>query len=582
MYATGWTCIIKMICLPGMDTNYSQGGTRPDTGGEGMTMKRIVDVAAQLGIPQEDVEQYGKYKAKLGQDVWNLVADRPNGKLILVTAMNPTPAGEGKTLTTIGLTQGLNRVGHKAVAALREPSLGPCMGMKGGATGSGKAQLVPAEDINLHFTGDIHAVSSAHSVLAALLDNHIHQGNALRIHPSRIIWKRAVDMNDRALRSIVVGLGDGNGVVREDGFMITTASEVMAVLCLAEDMDDLRSRLGRIVVAFNEEDEPVTAADLNAVEAMCALLKDAIHPNLVQTGEGDPVLVHGGPFANIAHGCSSVRATRLALKLADYVVTEAGFGADLGAEKFMDIKCRQTGLFPSAAVLVVTVKAMKYNGGVSKQELAAENVEAVRAGFVNVQRHIENIKQFGVPLVVAVNRFATDSPAELDAVIELCTQSGVRAILSEAWENGGEGCRALAQYVAELADSSDAESQFQLLYPDEYTIEEKIEAVVTRIYRGAGVYYQPAAKRALRKLEQLGASRLPVCMAKTPYSFSDRAGLLGAPEAFTVEVKDVRLSAGAGFVVVHTGQVLTMPGMPARPAAERIHVDANGSISGLS
>ncbi|MCY9531917.1 formate--tetrahydrofolate ligase [Paenibacillus alvei] len=545
-------------------------------------MKRIVDVAAQLGIPQEDVEQYGKYKAKLGQDVWNLVADRPNGKLILVTAMNPTPAGEGKTLTTIGLTQGLNRVGHKAVAALREPSLGPCMGMKGGATGSGKAQLVPAEDINLHFTGDIHAVSSAHSVLAALLDNHIHQGNALRIHPSRIIWKRAVDMNDRALRSIVVGLGDGNGVVREDGFMITTASEVMAILCLAEDMDDLRSRLGRIVVAFNEEDEPVTAADLNAVEAMCALLKDAIHPNLVQTGEGDPVLVHGGPFANIAHGCSSVRATRLALKLADYVVTEAGFGADLGAEKFMDIKCRQTGLFPSAAVLVVTVKAMKYNGGVSKQELAAENVEAVRAGFVNVQRHIENIKQFGVPLVVAVNRFATDSPAELDAVIELCTQSGVRAILSEAWENGGEGCRALAQYVAELADSSDAESQFQLLYPDEYTIEEKIEAVVTRIYRGAGVYYQPAAKRALRKLEQLGASRLPVCMAKTPYSFSDRAGLLGAPEAFTVEVKDVRLSAGAGFVVVHTGQVLTMPGMPARPAAERIHVDANGSISGLS
>ncbi|MGG4195340.1 formate--tetrahydrofolate ligase [Paenibacillus sp. cl6col] len=545
-------------------------------------MKRIVDVAAQLGIPQEDVEQYGKYKAKLGQDVWNRVADRPNGKLILVTAMNPTPAGEGKTLTTIGLTQGLNRVGHKAVAALREPSLGPCMGMKGGATGSGKAQLVPAEDINLHFTGDIHAVSSAHSVLAALLDNHIHQGNALRIHPSRIIWKRAVDMNDRALRSIVVGLGDGNGVVREDGFMITTASEVMAVLCLAEDMDDLRSRLGRIVVAFNEEDEPVTAADLNAVEAMCALLKDAIHPNLVQTGEGDPVLVHGGPFANIAHGCSSVRATRLALKLADYVVTEAGFGADLGAEKFMDIKCRQTGLFPSAAVLVVTVKAMKYNGGVSKQELAAENVEAVRAGFVNVQRHIENIKQFGVPLVVAVNRFATDSPAELDAVIELCTQSGVRAILSEAWENGGEGCRALAQYVAELADSSDAESQFQLLYPDEYTIEEKIEAVVTRIYRGAGVYYQPAAKRALRKLEQLGASRLPVCMAKTPYSFSDRAGLLGAPEAFTVEVKDVRLSAGAGFVVVHTGQVLTMPGMPARPAAERIHVDANGSISGLS
>ncbi|WP_028533509.1 formate--tetrahydrofolate ligase [Paenibacillus sp. UNC217MF] len=545
-------------------------------------MKRIVDVAAQLGIPQEDVEQYGKYKAKLGQDVWNRVADRPNGKLILVTAMNPTPAGEGKTLTTIGLTQGLNRVGHKAVAALREPSLGPCMGMKGGATGSGKAQLVPAEDINLHFTGDIHAVSSAHSVLAALLDNHIHQGNALRIHPSRIIWKRAVDMNDRALRSIVVGLGDGNGVVREDGFMITTASEVMAVLCLAEDMDDLRSRLGRIVVAFNEEDEPVTAADLNAVEAMCALLKDAIHPNLVQTGEGDPVLVHGGPFANIAHGCSSVRATRLALKLADYVVTEAGFGADLGAEKFMDIKCRQTGLFPSAAVLVVTVKAMKYNGGVSKQELAAENVEAVRAGFVNVQRHIENIKQFGVPLVVAVNRFATDSPAELDAVIELCTQSGVRAILSEAWENGGEGCRALAQYVAELADSSDAESQFQLLYPDEYTIEEKIEAVVTRIYRGAGVYYQPAAKRALRKLEQLGASRLPVCMAKTPYSFSDRAGLLGAPEAFTVEVKDVRLSAGAGFVVVHTGQVLTMPGMPARPVAERIHVDANGSISGLS
>lgn len=542
-------------------------------------MKPITEVAAQLGLEPDQLELYGKWKAKLSEDVWASISHRPDGKLILVTAMNPTPAGEGKTLTTIGLTQGLNRIGRKAAAALREPSLGPCMGMKGGATGSGKAQIVPAEDINLHFTGDIHAITSAHNLLAALIDNHIFQGNALKIDPSRVVWKRALDMNDRPLRQIVIGFGENNGVVREDGFLITTASEVMAVLCLAEDMADLRARLARMVVAYDVDKRPVTAGELRGVDAMCALLKDAIHPNLVQTLEGDPVFIHGGPFANIAHGCSSIRSTRHALKLADYVVTEAGFGADLGAEKFMDIKCRLGNLQPSAVVIVATVRSLKYNGGVPKQELLKENTEAIQSGFANLRRHVENMRAFGVPVIVAINRFAADTEAELAQVAALCAELGVKAIVSDAWERGGEGCRELAQEVAELADS--AEDTFQLLYPDEMPLADKIETIVTRIYRGAGVKYRPVARRALQELERLGVNDLPVCMAKTPYSFTDRPAALGAPEDFTIEVQDIRWSAGAGFVVVLTGQMVTMPGLPAEPAAWNIKLDDNGKIEGL-
>ena len=559
---------------------YNEGIDRSQ-GERNRMMRPIVDVAARIGVPAEQLELYGKYKAKLSREVWEANANRPDGKLILVSAMNPTPAGEGKTLTTIGLTQGLNRIGRKAVAALREPSLGPCMGMKGGATGSGRAQIVPAEDINLHFTGDIHAITSAHNLLAAMIDNHLYQGNAIGIQPERIVWKRAVDMNDRALRHIVVGLGDGNGAVREDGFMITTASEIMAVLCLSEDMDDMRARLGRMVVAYTYEGEPVTVSQLQAVEAMCVLLKDAIYPNLVQTMEGDPVLVHGGPFANIAHGCSSVRATRYALKLADYVVTEAGFGADLGAEKFMDIKCRQTGLAPAVVVLVATVRALKYNGGLAKDQLERESPEALAAGFANLRRHVENMRSFGVPVVVAVNRFAADTERELEAVQRMCREIGTEAILSEAWAKGGEGGAALAEAVVRLADAQE-EGRFRLLYEDELPIEAKIEAIVTRIYRGSEVVYSPAAKRALRELKRFDTAKLPVCMAKTPYSFSDRPGLLGAPEGFTLEVRDIRWSAGAGFLVVHTGQVLTMPGLPKHPAAERIRLDEEQGVVGLS
>ncbi|MFD3261090.1 formate--tetrahydrofolate ligase [Paenibacillus lentus] len=543
-------------------------------------MKPITEVAAQLSLEPDQLELYGKWKAKLTEDVWESVSQRPDGKLILVTAMNPTPAGEGKTLTTIGLTQGLNRIGRKAVAALREPSLGPCMGMKGGATGSGRAQIVPAEDINLHFTGDIHAITSAHNLLTALIDNHIHQGNALRLDPARIVWKRALDMNDRPLRQIVIGIGDNNGTAREDGFLITSASEVMAVLCLAENMPDLRARLSRIVVAYDMDKRPVTAGELRTVDAMCTLLKDAIHPNLVQTLEGDPVFVHGGPFANIAHGCSSIRATRYALKLADYVVTEAGFGADLGAEKFIDIKCRLGNLQPDAVVIVATVRALKYNGGVPKQELLSENAEAIRSGFVNLQRHIENMRAFGLPVIVAINRFAADTEAELAQVATLCSELGVKAITSDAWERGGEGCRELAQEVAALADESAADT-FQLLYPDDMSLTEKIETIVKRVYRGDGVKYRPAAKRALEELERLGVKDIPVCMAKTPYSFTDRPTMLGAPEHFTIEVQDVHWSAGAGFVVVLTGQVVTMPGLPAEPAAYRIKLDDTGHIEGL-
>ncbi len=544
-------------------------------------MQSILNIADQLGINADHLEPYGKYAAKLSEGLWEEVSSRPNGKLILVTAMNPTPAGEGKTLTTIGLTQGLNRIGHKAVAALREPSLGPCMGMKGGATGSGCAQIVPAEDINLHFTGDIHAVTSAHNLAAAMLDNHLMQGNALQIDVNRIVWKRVVDMNDRPLRRIVIGLGEGNGVVREDGYMITTASEVMAVLCLAEDLQDLIKRLGRMVVAYNQAGEPVTVNHIGATEAMSVLLRHAIKPNLVQTIEGNPVLIHGGPFANIAHGCSSVRATRYGLKLADYVVTEAGFGADLGAEKFLDIKCRQTGLIPSAVVLVATVKALKYNGGVKKDELAAQNLDALREGLLNLKRHIENMRKYGLPIVVAVNRFATDSEAELAEVVTFCREMSCEVALSEAWAKGGEGAEALAKTVAIAAAASRAGEEFRLLYPDHTPLREKIKIVVREIYRGADIRFTPKASRALSRIEEQFGHELPVCMAKTPYSFSDNPKLLGAPTDFVMDISDVRISAGAGFVVVETGAIMTMPGLPKEPAALRIKLHEDGTVSGL-
>ncbi|WP_028547188.1 formate--tetrahydrofolate ligase [Paenibacillus taiwanensis] len=544
-------------------------------------MEAIVNVAAQLGIQPDHLEPYGKYTAKLSEELWDTVASRDNGKLILVTAMNPTPAGEGKTLTTIGLTQGLNRIGRKAIAALREPSLGPCMGMKGGATGSGAAQIVPAEDINLHFTGDIHAVTSAHNLVAAMLDNHIFQGNELQIDTNRILWKRAVDMNDRALRRTVIGLGDGNGSVREDGYMITTASEVMAVLGLAENRADLKLRLGRMIVAYSTADRMITVDDLQATDAMCVLLRHAIKPNLVQTIEGNPVLVHGGPFANIAHGCSSVRATRYGLKLADYVVTEAGFGADLGAEKFMNIKCRQTGLFPSVVVIVATVKALKYNGGVAKDKVTEENRAALRAGFDNLRRHIENVRKFGVPAVVAINRFASDTEGELEDVLEYCRAIGCDAALSEAWAQGGAGTESLAKQVAAVADLSEAAEQFRYLYADDAPLIDKIKTVVQEIYRGGDVRFTPRAARALQRIEAEVGSGVPVCMAKTPYSFSDQPKLLGAPEGFTMEVHDVRLSRGAGFVVVETGAIMTMPGLPKQPAALRMRLEEDGTVVGL-
>ncbi|CAM3302970.1 formate--tetrahydrofolate ligase [Brevibacillus invocatus] len=542
-------------------------------------MKPIVEIARQVGISEEHLEQYGKYKAKLAAELWDDIKDRPDGKLILVTAMNPNPAGAGKTLTTIGLSQSLNLIGKKTVAALREPSLGPCMGIKGGATGSGKAQILPADEINLHFTGDIHAITSAHNLLAAMVDNHIHHGNALRINTKKIVWKRAMDMNDRALRNIVVGLGDGNGMTREDGFMITTASEIMAILCLSENIDDLRERLNQIIVGYDQDDQPVRANDIQAVEAMCVLLKDAIKPNLVQTIEGTPVLIHGGPFANIAHGCSSVVATKTALKLADYVVTEAGFGADLGAEKFFNIKCRKAGLTPSAAVVVISVRALKFNGGVKVADLQAEDLQAVKRGFENVKRHIENIRKFGVPAVVAVNHFITDAQAEIDTVFELCRELGVEASLSSVWEHGGAGGVDLAEKVARAAEQS---SEFHFLYNEEQSIQTKVETIVREIYRGSDVVYAPAALKTLRKVEEMGLSHLPVCMAKTPYSFTDRADVLGAPTNFTISVSEIRLSAGAGFIVVLTGSLMTMPGLPKKPAAESLYVDSKGQINGLS
>ncbi|MFE4712156.1 formate--tetrahydrofolate ligase [Paenibacillus sp. NPDC056722] len=542
-------------------------------------MKLITEVAARAGIGEQHLELYGKYKSKLAPSLWEELSHRPDGKLVLVTAVNPTPAGEGKTLTTIGLAQALNASGVKTVAALREPSLGPCLGMKGGATGGGQSQIVPADEINLHFTGDIHAVTSAHNLLSAMIDNHIFHGNALDLDPQRIVWKRVMDMNDRSLRSIVTGLGDGNGTVREAGFQITTASEIMAVLCLCDDLSDLKKRLGRILVGYNHLGQPVTAQELGAVEAMAALLKEAVKPNLVQTLEGTPVIVHGGPFANIAHGCSSVIGTRYALKLGDLVVTEAGFGADLGAEKFMDIKCRQAGLTPAAAVLVVTVKSLKYNGGVAKSELGSENPTALLEGIPNMERHIENLGKFGVPVVVAINHFAGDSPAEIEAIQAACHRLKVPSAVSKVWAEGGAGGLELASELLQVLEQDSA--NFEPLYEDNLDITDKITTIVREIYRGAEVSFSPAAKRSLAVIDRLGLNELQVCMAKTPYSFSDQAKLLGAPEGFTMGVRDITLSLGAGFAVVITGNIVTMPGLPARPAAEGIRVDEDGEIHGL-
>lgn len=542
-------------------------------------MKPIVEIAKAAGIEEQDLELYGKFKAKLSDELWEKVKDRPDGKLILVTAMNPNPAGAGKTLTTIGLSQSLNALGKKTIAALREPSLGPCMGIKGGATGGGQAQILPADEINLHFTGDIHAITSAHNLLAAMIDNHIFQGNPRRLNPKKIVWKRAMDMNDRALRNIVVGVGDGNGMVREDGFMITTASEIMAILCLSENLADLRERLNQIIIGYDFDDEPVRAEEIHAVEAMCVLLKEAIKPNLVQTIEGTPVLVHGGPFANIAHGCSSVIATKTALKLADYVVTEAGFGADLGAEKFFDIKCRKAGLTPAAAVVVITVRALKYNGGVKVSDLSVANLEALERGFANVRRHIENLKKFGVPTVVAINHFTTDTQEEIDAVVAFCQQLGVEAALSDVWAEGSKGGIELAEKVARAAEQP---STFRFLYEENQTTRQKMETVVKEIYRGSDVVFSPSALKALQKIEEMGLTHFPVCMAKTPYSFTDRADIMGAPTDFTISVSEIRISAGAGFIVALTGSLVTMPGLPKKPAAESLYVDEDGNIVGLS
>ncbi|WP_058304683.1 formate--tetrahydrofolate ligase [Gorillibacterium timonense] len=531
-------------------------------------MNPIKAAAAKLGMNEDDLELYGKYKAKIAPEVWDRVKDKEDGKLILVTAMNPTPAGEGKTLTTIGLTQALNHIGINAAAALREPSLGPCMGMKGGATGSGMAQIVPAEDINLHFTGDMHAITAANNLLAAMIDNHIHYGNALGINLNKIVWKRAVDMNDRSLRNIVIGLGESNGQTREDGFIITVASEIMAILCLSLDLEDLQERLGQMIIGYTYDGRPVTARELKADGAMALLLKDAIKPNLVQTIDGCPAFVHGGPFANIAHGCSSVAATRLALKTADYVVTEAGFGADLGAEKFFDIKCRSGSFTPAAAVIVATVKALKYNGGAAKDELQSENLDALRRGFRNLEKHIENVRKFGVPVLVAVNRFQTDTDAELSELKLLCAAAGVPAELSQVWANGGPGGAELARTLVRLVEEGGP--GFRYLYERELPVKEKISRIVREIYGGAEALFTPAAERSLKKFAEIGYGDLPVCMAKTQYSLSDNPKLLGRPEGFTVTIREVRLSAGAGFIVALTGDIMTMPGLPRVPTAEKL------------
>ena len=543
-------------------------------------MEPIQNVAAQLDISADDLEFYGKYKAKLTDELWDCVKDKPDGKLILVTAINPTPAGEGKTTTTVGLGQAFAKLGKKAVIALREPSLGPCFGIKGGAAGGGYAQVVPMEDLNLHFTGDFHAITSANNLLAAMLDNHIKQGNALRIDTNQIVWKRCMDMNDRVLRNIVVGLGRPvDGVVREDHFIISVASEIMAILCLADNMKDLKERLGRIIVAYNYDGEPVYAKDLQAVGSMAALLKDAIKPNIIQTVEHTPALVHGGPFANIAHGCNSVRATKTGLKIADYCITEAGFGADLGAEKFMDIKCRMAGLKPDAVVLVATVRALKYNGGVAKEDLSAENLEALKKGIANLEKHIENVAKFGVPCVVTLNRFVTDTDAELAFVKEFCEERGCDFALSEVWEHGGEGGVALAEKVLNTLENK--ESNFTPLYDTKLPIKDKIETIAKEIYGAGSVSYAPAAAQAIARLEKLGYGELPVCMAKNQYSLSDDPKLLGCPKDFPINIREVYVSAGAGFVVAITGTVMTMPGLPKHPAAEGIDVNEDGVITGL-
>lgn len=544
-------------------------------------MTPLTHVAERVGISADDLELYGKYKAKLTEEYLESLKDKPDGKLILVTAINPTPAGEGKTTTSVGLGQAFGRLGKKAVIALREPSLGPCFGIKGGAAGGGYAQVVPMEELNLHFTGDFHAVTSANNLLAALLDNHIQQGNELRIDTRQVVWKRCMDMNDRVLRNVVVGLGSKmDGVVREDHFVITVASEIMAILCLAEDMNDLKERLSRIIVAYNYEGQPVTAADLQAVGAMAALLKDAMKPNLIQTLEHTPALVHGGPFANIAHGCNSVRATRAALKMADYCITEAGFGADLGAEKFFDIKCRMAGLAPDAAVLVATIRALKYNGGVAKEELNGENLDALKKGIVNLEKHIENLQKYGVPVIVTLNSFVTDTQAEIDFVREFCEKRNCEFALSEVWARGGEGGIALAQKVLQVLDQAE-ENGFHVLYEDTLSLEEKIHRVAAEIYGAGSVSFAPAAKRQLQKLTELGFGNLPVCMAKNQYSLSDDPRLLGRPRGFEITVREVYVSAGAGFVVALTGDVMTMPGLSRKPAAYGIDVDEKGVITGL-
>lgn len=540
----------------------------------------IREVAEKLDITEDELELYGKYKAKLSDEYMERISKRPDGKLILVTAINPTPAGEGKTTTSVGLGQAFGRLGKKAVIALREPSLGPCFGIKGGAAGGGMSQVVPMEDLNLHFTGDFHAITSANNLLAAMLDNHIQQGNELGIDTRSVVWKRCIDMNDRVLRNVVVGLGaKTDGFVREDHFVITVASEIMAVLCLADDMKDLKQRLGRMVVAYNYVGQPVTAADLKAVGAMTALLKDALKPNLIQTLEHTPAIVHGGPFANIAHGCNSVRATKTALKMADYVITEAGFGADLGAEKFMDIKCRMAGLRPDAVVLVATVRALKYNGGVPKNELSAENMDALHKGIVNLEKHIENLQKFGVPIVVTLNSFVTDTEAEISYVRKFCEDRNCEFALSEVWEKGGKGGTALAEKV--LATLENKKSDFHVLYENELSLKEKIETVAMEIYGADGVNYTSAAEKQLKQLEELGFGKLPVCMAKTQYSLSDDPALLGRPEGFSISVREAYVSAGAGFVVVLTGAVMTMPGLPKEPAAFDIDVNEEGMITGL-
>lgn len=543
-------------------------------------MKHIKEVAVQAGISEDELEFYGKYKAKLSDELWNRIKDNEDGKLVLVTAINPTPAGEGKTTTSVGLGQAFAKLGKKAMIALREPSLGPCFGIKGGAAGGGYAQVVPMEDLNLHFTGDFHAITSANNLLAAMLDNHIQQGNTLGIDPRQVVWKRCVDMNDRVLRNIVVGLGrKTDGMVREDHFVITVASEIMAILCLADDLADLKRRLGRIIVAYNFKGEPVTADDLQATGAMAALLKDAIKPNLIQTLEHTPALVHGGPFANIAHGCNSVRATKMALKLSDITVTEAGFGADLGAEKFFDIKCRMAGLKPDAVVLVATVRALKYNGGVAKADLAEENLDALAKGIVNLEKHIENIQKYGVPVIVTLNSFVTDTDAENAFIEKFCRERGCEFALSEVWEKGGEGGLDLAQKVLETLETK--ESDFHTLYNDELSLKDKIRTIAQEIYGAHDVVYEPAAEKQLAKIESMGFGSFPICMAKNQYSLSDDATKLGRPENFDIHIREVYVSAGAGFVVALTGAVMTMPGLPKVPATNGIDVTDDGKITGL-